>query len=337
MNSDMDNQKSSPRDITADHSWQQWQQDLFGDIDVFAADIYPDQSQETEMDPLLVENFGVDLSPEINIEEELSESMNSINGIEARFQTLLKSRLLQEIESRPPRFPWENGSELYLAEESLGQSPLGLPLLQPQWVALNLPFNLPDTVLANLMQACSQAMQSLEPQGVKLVQAVQELFPVDKLMLHQLAQWVMAAPQPSRSGQGAVLTGDFATANEQQRVAMSMIAAKTIMDRLMISLSSTQPSGALSWETTVGKIEVRATLLSQESAEIAQEIQVAIALPKGGEAVWESPQGSARASRMYPGELRLNLMDCQGQGIYPITIRLHQAEQEPLTVAIARQ
>ena len=60
-------------------------------------------------------------------------------------------------------------------------------------------------------------------------------------------------------------------------------------------------------------------------------------LPQGGQATWESAQGSASAARMYPGDLCLTLVDCQPNGIYPVTITLNQADQEPLTIAIALQ
>lgn len=331
----MDHPQQPAPDSSYPSNWQQFEQLLFRAQNSSSGNIYPDQSLETGRDPLLAENFYFDLSADDSLDEELSKNMNNANGIEARFQNLLKNRLLQEMESHPPRFPWENGSEVYLMDEQFVPDSLLPPLLHPQLAAFNLPFNLPESVLNNLVGACSQAMQSLEPQGVRLVQAVQELFAVDKLILHQLAQWVMTAPAPSRSGQSAVLEGNFETANEQQRVAMSMIAAKAIMDRLMISLSATQTKGEFLWETTAGKISVKASYLPQGDTDFGHVINLAIALPRGGQAVWESDQGAVSALRMYPGELRLTLMDCQLNGVYPVKITLNQAAHESLTVAIA--
>jgi hypothetical protein len=257
--------------------------------------------------------------------------MNNMNAIEARFQSLLKDRLLQEIESHPPRFPWETGSEVYLTDGQPEQEPV-TPLWQPQLAAFNIPFKMPEPMLSNLMRSCSEAMRSLEPQGAKLVQAVQELFPVEQLMLHQMAQWVMATPD--RSGPAAVLTGDFQTSSDQQQIAMSMIAAKAILEQLTINVSAKAPT-QFEWQTAVGAIAIKASYGNNQGSELGHKVHLSVYLPQGGQVVWETAQGSASASRIYPGELGLILVDCQKGGIYPVTITLNQASQEPLTVAIA--
>ncbi|MGB2925164.1 MAG: hypothetical protein WBB82_07675 [Limnothrix sp.] len=305
--------------------------DFFRESTQLWEDNYPDQPLEAEMDPLLAENFLFDLSPDTPINEELSIGTNNMNAIEARFQSLLKDRLLQEIESHPPRFPWEMGTELYLVDEEVTQEPVVAPLWQPQLAAFDLPFKLPEPTLNSLMRACLQAMQSMEPQGAKLVKAVQELFPVEDLMLHQMAQWVMATPD--RSGKGAVLTGDFQSASDQQQIAMSMVAAKTLLDRLTIMLTPQVQEADFEWKTTVGAIAIKASYLPGPSSEL-NKIHLTVTLPQGGQVTWETAQGSASASRMYPGELGLTLVDCQSNGIYPVTITLNQANQEPLTVAV---
>lgn len=332
MNSDMDNNKMSSQNAANQPPLQEQDPSLSGEQTKLWEDNYPDQALETEMDPLLAEDFLLEFSPDALTDEESSTHMNNMNAIEARFQSLLKDRLLQEIESHPPRFPWETGTEVYLTDGQPEQEPAVTPLWQPQLAAFKIPFKMPEPMLSNLMRSCSEAMQSLEPQGAKLVQAVQELFPVEQLMLHQMAQWVMATPD--RSGAAAVLSGDFQTASDQQQIAMSMIAAKTILEQLTINVSAKAPA-RFEWQTAVGAIAIKASYANNQISDLGHKVHLSVYLPQGGQVVWETAQGSASASRIYPGELGLTLVDCQKGGIYPVTITLNQANQQPLTVAIA--
>lgn len=263
--------------------------------------------------------------------------MSNPNAIEARFQSLIRDRLLQETEQHPPRFPWETGTEAYFLEEQQELEAVQGSLWQPQLAAFELPFNLPQSVLKELITSCSETMRSLKPQGIQLVQAVESLFDVEPMMLHQLANWVIATPQPSRSNNTLTLEGNYATANEQQQIVMSMLAAQKIMENLVISLSPETPTTTTQFETTAGAIAITATYMANEAADLGstQTIQVSVQMPQGGQVTWESAQGSASATRMYPGPLCLTLVDCQLEGIYPVTITLHQANQEPLTLAIA--
>ena len=261
--------------------------------------------------------------------------MSNPNAIEARFQSLIRDRLLQETEQHPPRFPWETGTEAYFLEEQQELEAVQGSLWQPQLTAFELPFNLPQSVLKELVTSCSETMRSLKPQGIQLVQAVESLFDVEPMMLHQLANWVVATPQPSRSNNTLTLEGNYATANEQQQIVMSMLAAQKIMENLVLSLTPDAPTAATNFETTAGAIAIEATYLANEATNLGNAIQVSVQMPQGGQVTWESAQGSASATRMYPGTLFLTLVDCQLEGIYPVTITLHQANQEPLTLAIA--
>ena len=261
--------------------------------------------------------------------------MSNFNAIEARFQSLIRDRLQQETESNPPRFPWETGTEAYFIEEQQELEAVQDSLWQPQFAAFDIPFNMPQSVLKELIASCSETMRSLKPQGIQLVQAVESLFDVEPMMLHQLANWVVATPQPSRSNNTLTLEGNYATASEQQQIVMSMLAARKIMENLVISLSPEAPKKASKFETTAGAIAVEATYMPNEDSSLGKTIQVSVQMPQGGQVTWESAQGSASATRMYPGNLFLTLVDCQIDGIYPVTITLHQANQEPLTLAIA--
>ncbi|OKH17277.1 hypothetical protein [[Limnothrix rosea] IAM M-220] len=298
---------------------------------------YPDSVSELERDAIGAELLSSELLPDHVTDEELSTNMTTFNAIETRYQNLLKDRLLQETENNPPRFPWETGNEAYFIEEQQAEQALQDSLWQPQLAAFENPFNLPQSTLKALIQSCSEAMRSLNPQGIKLVQAVESLFDVDPMMLHKMANWIVTTPQPSRSDATAVLEGNYETANEQQQIVMSMLAAQKIMENLVISLSSESPFKSAKFETTVGAIAVEAQYITASDLTLGKTIRVLVRVPQGGHVTWESAQGSASASRMYPGDLCLTLVDCQENGIYPITITLNQANQEPLTVAIALQ
>ncbi len=311
--------------------------DLSGTKHQPSSNNYPDSASELERDAIGAELFSSELLPDNAIDEESSTKMTNFNAIEARFQNLLKDRLLQETENNPPRFPWETGSEAYFMEEQQAEQALQDSLWQPQLAAFENPFNLPQSTLKQLIQSCSEAMRSLNPQGIKLVQAVESLFDVDPMMLHKMANWIMTTPQLARSPETAVLEGNYETANEQQQIVMSMLAAQKIMENLVITLSSESPFKSTKFETTVGAIAVEARYIKESDLTLGKTIRVVVRVPQGGSVTWESAQGSASASRMYPGDLCLTLVDCQANGIYPITITLNQANQEPITVAISLQ
>jgi hypothetical protein len=107
-------------------------------------------------------------------------NLGEIPIVENRFQAILKRRLKVEIERHPPLFPWETDISDYETDPSDAVADSWVPpvrLWMPQLSNLSLPVRIPETVLAQLLDACSEAAYSRRQIGAKLVNVVESLFP----------------------------------------------------------------------------------------------------------------------------------------------------------------
>ncbi|MGB3691873.1 MAG: hypothetical protein WA865_22640 [Spirulinaceae cyanobacterium] len=261
--------------------------------------------------------------------------MGDITQVKNRFQSLLKRKLLAEIESHPPLFPWETENSSYEPEitDSLINN---LVPFQRLWMPQLSNLGLPKKILVQLLDACSAAMQSRRPEGAKMVQAVSGLFPQQFQSLNQMAGIVLVGP--SRSAELDLPSRDYETATTQQQMAMSLIAAREIINNLTINLSPHQPSVERQWQTTVGLVALDAEYQpAKEDGSISSRasLRVNVRLPKGGSVTLQTPQESAKAERTYPGHLSVELFDWQPGQIYSLEIRLFDPDQTPLNFVLA--
>jgi len=271
--------------------------------------------------------------------------------VQDRFEALLKRRIQVEIERRPPLFPWESEISDYESdsvtsypEEKVLQffpgtvTPDVVPpirLWMPQLSSLALPISLPDNVLGQLLNACSQAMSSQRQLGAKLVNAVENLFPNQLPVLNQMAGMVLVA-STTRGGSRSLeplksLPNNYETAAAEQKMLLAMLAAKEIISTLTVSISSTQTPVKREWDTAVGVVSVQAEYKLEEEI---PSLRVISYLPKGGSLALHTPEVSATAQRAYPGYLSVELFDLQPNQTYPLAIRFHDSEQTPLVFSI---
>lgn len=261
--------------------------------------------------------------------------LGDIPTVQNRFQALLKHRLQAEIERRPPLFPWETEIADYEPESADEIPDRWVPpvrLWMPQLSHLSLPVPMPDTVLAQLLDACAEAVQSPFQQGAKMVRVVSSLFPDQpQTLLNQLAGLVML--YPSRSSQEQQLfTSDYEAATPDQKTAISLLAAREIINALTLSVSPSQTSVVRQWETSVGSVSIQAEYQRQGSV---SKLRVQSRLPKGGSLTLRTSQGSATAERIYPGYLSVESFDVQPKQSYSLEIRFQEIEQAPLRFAVA--
>jgi hypothetical protein len=253
-------------------------------------------------------------------------------AVQDRFHALLKRRLRDEIELRPPVFPWETDGYEYDAEFlDTERVPAGNWLTQLR--SLNLPVPMPERVLSELFSQCQAVMQLSLQEGTKLVRAVETLFPGQDAALNQLAGFVLAAP--SRSGAIAPLKNgsskfpaDYDSANTAQQMALSLLAAKEIIESLTLTVSAGQPVER-QWEMAEGRLS-----LAAEFDSVAQRVRVQGHLPSAGKVDFKGGMTQATAQRSDAGNFSLELFDLQPNQSYLLDVQLAGGDESSVIFAI---
>lgn len=275
-----------------------------------------------------------------------SFNFGEIHAVQERFQALLKQRLLLEYESRPPLFPWESEVSEYPAEVAdsvtTAVSPLGSTLWSAHMGALKVPGLLPAALMNTLLERCQKIARSPVKQGVRLVRAVEDLFPESSDMLEPIATMVLVpAYRSEQSTQDAVIqqlasaAGGYESALPEQQMALSMLAAQEILGALTFSVSADKPCVQRSWITTVGalKLTVSYEASDEASAPKSSELKVIAVLPAGGEVRLCDGDVEKLAVRSQPGTLDLALAEPTVGKTYVMEVSL-QAEEHSLNFAI---
>lgn len=287
----------------------------------------------TPWDPLNSEELS-SLPPEMARPDLVAKThsffdLGDIPAVQDRFQALLKRKLQTEIERRPPLFPWESEVQEYPVDLPVFSAPEGV------WIAhlrsLNLPTRLPDAVLADLLKRCQAIAATPLQQGLKLIKAVESLFPDQPQTLNQMADMVLVSAGAHRgsvtSAHMANLSTDYDGANPQQKIALSMLAAQEILNNLSLSLSVDEPHRLRTWITAHGPIHVEATYNAEHHP---QQIDLRIHLPISGTVQLQGQEVAAAAQRSGAGYLNLGISNPQPTQAYSLQIKLAGAEQTPL-------
>ena len=262
-------------------------------------------------------------------------NLGEMPTVQNRFQAILKRRLQVEIERHPPLFPWETEMSDYEPDSSDAVTDRWVPpvrLWMPQLSNLSLPVPIPENVLAQLLDACSEAMYSRRQLGAKLVSAVENLFPAQFQSLNHLAGMVLLSPgRGPNAGQPQSLPSSYESAATDQQMTLALLAAKEIISALTVPISSTHTPVERQWQTSAGVVTVQAEYQMQEGV---PKLRVSGRLPRGGSMTLRTPQASAVSQRTYPGYLSVESFDLQPNQTYPLEIRFHDIEQTPLIFAI---
>lgn len=255
-----------------------------------------------------------------------------IPAVQDRFHTLIKHRLRAEIERRPPLFPWESEVRDYEAQPQ----ELGVPVLVPTRLWLNqlhdltLPVPMPEPVLVQLFDRCQAVIQTSLRQGARLVQAVERLFPGQPQVLNHLAGLVLTSP--SRSGSTGTLAGmpaQYEDATEIQQMALSLMAAREILNSLTLAVSAESPQVDRQWQTSMGQLTVRASL----SAE-SHQLRVQADLPCAGRIELKDNTVTTKDERTDAGIVTIELVGLQSDRSYPLVIQFPDQVAAPLIFAI---
>ena len=272
----------------------------------------PDSSTVTDPEHLISYD---DLYPVIDSGEE--------TVVQTHFEALLKRRLRQEIEPRPPLFPWEKTLQDYpdaLSNET-GVNTLWLDHLRN----LEVPTTLPEDVLAELFNQCQRVASHTQQAGRRLVEAVEALFPAQSQTLENIAGLV--ARPAYRSSQAQTLNRlDYETASSQQQIALSMLTAQSIFEALTLEVSATTPSTQKQWLTAAGTLTVAATYRASSPA----QLEVKADLPEAGALCLTVGDEIIETHRNGPGELVVHLNAPSGNQACPLDISLGDGTTCPI-------
>ncbi|MEL6262958.1 MAG: hypothetical protein AAFR12_18015 [Cyanobacteria bacterium J06626_6] len=259
-------------------------------------------------------------SRDLSVQDSTSQTAQSFNfgeihAVQERFQSLLKQRLLLEYENNPPLFPWESEVSEYPAEvsDAVGAECVPAVKIPALWdahvSALKVPSLLPSYVLAVLFERCQELARSSSKQGVRLVRAVETLFPGQGDILEPIADMVLVPAYRSDSATQAAVTqelvnvaGDYDSAKPEQQIALSMLAAQEILSALTLTLSADSPHETRDWVTPSGVLKLSAIY---DPTQIQGQLSVVAVLPEAGEIRLWNGEMEKRALRSQPGTLDL--------------------------------
>ncbi len=282
-----------------------------------------------DLDPLVSEDLSA-------IEPVLRDSVNfsphsgvrlihsgEIRTVQDRFHAILKRRLQAEIQRNPPLFPWETEVTDYDYEQA-----------ESSWMTqlrtMNLPLALPEPVLAELLGQCRRVVQLSLLEGAKLVQAVEALFPGHEQDLNSLAGVVLLGASRSAALTQDDLPESFETASPHQRMVLSMLAAKQLLDTLTVKVSATQPTAERQWMTEAGLLTLETSYQSQGEGGLKVQGRV----PCAASLVLRSGEVETQASRLDPGYLSVELLGLQPNQTYPLEVYFQGDSQPPLVFAV---
>ncbi|MBF2065203.1 MAG: PatU [Calothrix sp. C42_A2020_038] len=263
-----------------------------------------------------------------------TSQLGEIPTVQERFQAVLKRRLQIQIQNHPPLFPWETQIKEY---PDYVDSPS--VALVPAWgwsceqTTLSLPISLPERVFRQLLEKCQALVTSSLPLGAKLVQAVESLFPNDDQAINDLAGLVLRTPYRSASTIEAMpnLGSDYFSLQTSQQMAVSLMAAKQLLDNLTLPVSVSNPVVNRQWLTDVGVINLHVEYLKYGAE---AKLCVTVDLPTQGNIKVANDATSAMAQSSSAGSLSVEILCVSPRQPYTLEVKLTEIDQQPLTFLI---
>ncbi|ARV62312.1 PatU [Nostocales cyanobacterium HT-58-2] len=254
--------------------------------------------------------------------------------VQERFQAVLKRRLQLQIQNHPPLFPWE--SQLTEYPEYVDNPSIELVPVWG-WTAqqskLNLPIPLPERVFQQLLEKCQAMIASSVPLGAKLVQAVESLFPNDSQALNDLAGMVLRTPSRSVDALETMpnLESNYSDLQPSQQMALSLLAAKQLLENLTLPISATNPVVERQWLTSSGVLTLKVEYQTQGEM---TKLRVQSELPSKGIVKLQGDASQATAESSSPGCLSVELHNTQANQTYTLEVDLKEIDQRPLLFVI---
>lgn len=292
--------------------------------DLELADIDPLDSEE-ENPPISNHRASQVLPPDRGGQQ---LKLGDIPAVQDRFHALLKRRMQIEIQEKLPLFPWETevseypdcGFEAQVPEQSLWTA---------QLQTLKLPVRVPETVLAPLLDRCQELVQSSLREGVKLVRAVEALFPDQSQTLNNIAGKMLLGP--ARGGYDFSFPDTYEAATQAEQILLSLLAAREIVGNLTLKVSPAQMRVERQWLTAAGVLSLDGEY--QPEGQFPR-LRIQSQLPCGGSLQLRCGQALATAQRPDGGCLSVEIFDPQPGQTYSLEVRFQNLENKPLMLAV---
>jgi hypothetical protein len=260
--------------------------------------------------------------------------LGEIPTVQERFQAVLKRRLQIEAENHPPLFPWE--SQLVEYPDCVEERSL---VLNSSWgwmaqqSKLNLPIPLPEKVFQELLQKCQGMITSSLPLGAKLVQVVESFFPNESQTINDLAGLVLRSTYRSVDTLETMpqIQSDYSDLQPRQQMALSLLAAKQLLDNLTLPISATNPVVERQWLTSEGTLTLRVEYQSQGQI---THLRVHSELPAPGILKLQGSGNQAIAKSSTPGDLSVELYCNQVNPTYTLEVEFPELDEQPLLFVI---
>lgn len=288
-----------------------------------------------EIDPLDLEEFNLASknSDRAAARGEIS-NFAEIPSMETRFHNLIKQRLQAQIELSPPLFPWETTISDYESEitDSLVTNWVSpVSLWATQLPHFKLPVQMPETVLTQLLDVCSEVVQSSVQQGAKMVQAVKTFFPQEAQLLNQMAGLVLMSPSRSPVVEKQLFNTSYEDATNKQQMALLLLAAKEIINTLSLRLSPHQPIVERHWQTSAGSLHIKAKY--QTNGQVSR-LLIQVNLPTGGSLQLHTEGEPITVERSSAGHLNCECFNLRLNQTYPLEVRLNDLDEKPLIFGV---
>jgi hypothetical protein len=254
--------------------------------------------------------------------------------VQERFQAVIKRRLQIEIQNHPPLFPWESQLVEYpevVEEPSIALVPAWGWLAQQS--KLNLPVALPDQIFQQLMDKCQSLLTSSLPLGPKLVQVVESFFPEDYQLINDVAGLVLRTSYRSVDAVETIpnLQKDYSDLQPRQQMALSLMAAKQLLENLTLQISLANPVIEQQWQTNAGTLIIRVEL---QSLGRLLKLRVHCELPTAAVLKLQGNGNQTTAASKDADKVSLEL-DCPPTNQnYNLAVEFPGLEQQPLLLAI---
>ena len=258
--------------------------------------------------------------------------LGEIPTVQTRFQAVLKRRLQNQVQDNPPLFPWE--TQLvdypdYIDNSSVSWVPAwGWAAQQSK---LSLPIPMPEKVFQQLLARCQELLTFPVPLGAKLVGVVESLFPNEPQTLNDLAGMVLRSPYRSAETleRTPILEGSYSDLQPRQQMALSLMAAKQLLEDLILTVDAAQEVVEKQWLTQLGNVTLRV-----KYHQVTAKLLVEAELPQTGKLILGEENNSVVAESSDPGIVNLELNSVKPNQTYTLAVELQDMDTQPLTFAI---
>ncbi|MEH2055740.1 MAG: PatU [Nostoc sp.] len=260
--------------------------------------------------------------------------LGEIPTVQDRFQAVLKSRLQIQAQDHPPLFPWETQLIDYpdfVDEPSMTLVPSWGWMVQQS--KLTLPTRLPERVFQQLLEQCQALVTSSVPLGAKLVQVVENFFPNDSQALNDIAGLVLRSTYRSVNTLETMPTiqSDYSDLQPRQQMALSLLAAKQLLENLTLPLSATSPVVERQWLTSVGNLNIR---VEYQSLGKFAKLLVQAELPVKGTLTLRGSGTLAMTTSSTSGYLNVELGCEQLNPTYTLEVEFPEIDEQSLLFVI---